>query len=119
MLETSGFTTSGDGGSGSWKQNGVTGQTVSQTPEQLGDGLLNDASGNQWSIVAESTDIIDKLGLSEGGLIAAINAYDNVDLNGNILAFTTDKVTIASLTGSISNGTLNITLSDSSFRAFS
>ena len=51
MLETSGFTTSGDGGSAKWKQNGVTGQTPSQTPAQLGDALLNDANGNQWGLV--------------------------------------------------------------------
>lgn len=50
-IQTSGFTTSGDGGSGSWKQNGVTGQTASQTPAQLGGALLNDGNGNQWSIV--------------------------------------------------------------------
>ena len=47
-ISTSGFTASGDGGSGSWIQNGVTGQTPSQSPVQLGDGLLNDGNGNQW-----------------------------------------------------------------------
>ena len=50
-ITTKGYTTSGDGGSGSWIQNGVTGQTVSQSPAQLGDALLNDASGNQWKAV--------------------------------------------------------------------
>ena len=62
VLETSGFTTSGDGGSGSWKQNGVTGQTPSQTPAQLGDALLNDASGNQWGLVHNGTINIGSLG---------------------------------------------------------
>ncbi len=51
IIETSGFTTAGDGGAGKWKQNGVTGQTPSQTPAQLGDALLNDANGNQWELV--------------------------------------------------------------------
>ena len=50
-ITTKGYLTSGDGGSGSWVQNGMTGQTVSQTPAQLGDALLNDGNGNQWSLV--------------------------------------------------------------------
>ena len=50
-ITTKGYTTSGDGGAGSWVQNGVTGQTVSQSPAQLGNALLNDASGNQWGLV--------------------------------------------------------------------
>ncbi len=51
VLTLSGFTTSGDGGGAQWKLNGVTGQTVSQSPAQLGDALLNDASGNQWAYI--------------------------------------------------------------------
>jgi len=51
-ITTKGYTTSGDGGAGSWVQNGVTGQTVSQSPAQLGNALLNDAGGNQWALVA-------------------------------------------------------------------
>jgi|GEM_PF-6010688 len=51
VIKTCGFTTSGDGGAGKWKQNGVTGQAPSQTPAQLGDALLNDASGNQWQLL--------------------------------------------------------------------
>ena len=62
VLDTSGFTTSGDGGSGQWKQNGVTGQTVSQTPAQLGDGLLNDGLGNQWALVENITVDVSTLG---------------------------------------------------------
>lgn len=50
-LNTSGFTVSGDGGHAMWLQNGVTGQTASQSPTQLGDNLLNDANGNQWALV--------------------------------------------------------------------
>ena len=50
-IPTSGFTTSGDGGNGSWKQNGVTAQTPSQSPAQLGDALLNDGNGNQWAML--------------------------------------------------------------------
>jgi len=56
-ITTKGYTTSGDGGSGSWIQNGVTGQTVSQSPAQLGDGLLNDANGAQWQLVADKAGV--------------------------------------------------------------
>jgi hypothetical protein len=56
-IPTSGFTTSGDGGNGSWKQNGITGETPSQSPAQLGDALLNDGNGNQWSLVVDGAFI--------------------------------------------------------------
>jgi len=60
-IPTSGFTTSGDGGNGSWKQNGITGQPPSQSPAQLGDALLNDGNGNQWGLVlsAKYNDFTD------------------------------------------------------------
>jgi hypothetical protein len=50
IINTIGFAASGDGGKGGWKQNGVTGQTVSQNPAQLASGLLNDGNGNQWAL---------------------------------------------------------------------
>lgn len=53
VRETNGFTTSGDGGGAKWKFTGVTGQTPSQTPAQLADGLLNDANGGQWSLIGD------------------------------------------------------------------
>ena len=56
-ITTKGYTTSGDGGAGSWIQNGVTGQTVSQSPAQLGNALLNDGSGNQWALVSTGSEI--------------------------------------------------------------
>lgn len=56
VIKTSGYTTSGTG-SGSWKQNSVTGQTASQSPAQLASALLNDANGNQWALVV--TDSVD------------------------------------------------------------
>jgi hypothetical protein len=51
IVESQGYTAKGDGGGAQWKQNGVTGQTASQSPAQLGDALLNDANGNQWGLV--------------------------------------------------------------------
>jgi len=54
----------GDGGGAPWKHNGVTGQTVSQSPAQLGDALLNDASGNQWALIFTTEINVASLGVS-------------------------------------------------------
>jgi hypothetical protein len=55
VINASGYTTSGDGGFGRWKQNGTTGQTLSQSPAQLGLPLLNDGLGNQWAMLFTNT----------------------------------------------------------------
>jgi len=68
VVQTSGFTTAGDGGGAKWVQNGVTGQTPSQTPAQLGDALLNDASGNQWAYVLNKKITPESLGAVGDGL---------------------------------------------------
>ncbi len=79
VIETSGFTTAGDGGAGKWKQNGITGQTPSQTPAQLGDALLNDASGNQWALCGESINCL-QFGADSSGLIDSRSAIQaNID----------------------------------------
>jgi hypothetical protein len=49
--KTLGYSSTGDGGSGLWVFKNVTGQTPSQSPTDLGQNKLNDASGNQWSLV--------------------------------------------------------------------
>jgi hypothetical protein len=54
-IDTTGFTTVGDGGGATWVQNGNTGQTPSQTPSQLNSALLNDANGVQWVLVGGVT----------------------------------------------------------------
>ncbi len=79
VIETCGFTTAGDGGAGKWKQNGVTGQTPSQTPAQLNNALLNDANGNQWEAVRKGRLHLSSLGAGLGGddtsnIIAWLNA---------------------------------------------
>jgi len=66
VLETSGFTSSGDGGGAKWKQNGVVAQTPSQTPSQLAEALLNDANGNQWRLVMSRQLFMPKVGLISG-----------------------------------------------------
>lgn len=54
VVDTQGYHTSGDGGGAKWRYNGVSGQTVNQSPVQLGDALLNDANGNQWALILPS-----------------------------------------------------------------
>lgn len=73
VIKTSGFTVSGSG-SGSWKQNGVTGQTASQTPSQLVDGLLNDANGNQWALVLNG--VVDVLAVGVNTSETALQQHD-------------------------------------------
>lgn len=74
-ITTKGYTTSGDGGAGSWVQNGVTGQTPSQSPTDLGDqNKLNDANGNQWINVVGSAPLNP---LSKSG-------YGVADTNSNL-----------------------------------
>ena len=96
IITTSGFTTSGDGGSGQWKQNGVTGQAVNQTPAQLGVGLLNDGLGNQWEIILTHNTIdVRSLGAvgdySEGTDTGTDNALiiqaamDNADYEDGVI----------------------------------
>jgi len=64
VLETSGFTSAGDGGGAKWVQNGVIGQTPSQTPIDLTDSLLNDADGNQWALVDNNVNVKSLGGIS-------------------------------------------------------
>ncbi len=86
VLETSGFIDAGDGGGAKWVQNGVTGQTPSQTPAQLGDALLNDANGNQWQYngAISNTMLVGAIGssadVSEQVEALAFSAIDKGDI---------------------------------------
>jgi len=76
VVETLGYTTEGDGGGASWKKTATTG-TASQSPAQLVDALLNDASGNQWALVVDGYTKAESLGLIGDGLtddLAVCNA---------------------------------------------
>lgn len=92
-LNTAGFTASGDSGSGSWIQNGVTGQTVSQSPAQLADALLNDGNGNQWGLVFDGAVDPLSLGAKTDGsdsylaLQAGLNGGKVIDLKTNFFSF--------------------------------
>ena len=76
VIDTSGFLTSGSGG-GQWKQNGVTGRTPSQSPIQLGSGLLNDGNGNQWSLINNGPVNARSLG-------AGIGNYDDLPVQAAV-----------------------------------
>jgi len=62
IIETQGYSTKGDGGGAQWKLTAVTG-TASQSPAQLGDALLNDANGSQWSLVVNGPVNVLSLGV--------------------------------------------------------
>lgn len=116
-IPTSGFTASGDGGNGNWKQNGTTGQTPSQSPAQLGDALLNDGNGNQWELVTSGGVFnADKLGDSsdwssavEAACNAAINSGGTLYL-GDIDKTITRQLTFTGIPNILSGGadTVNI-----------
>jgi hypothetical protein len=78
VIVTSGFTTSGDGGKGRWKQTGVIGLTPSQSPSQLIGALLTDALGNQWALINDGKVSISQLGglvgSNNGAVVFAFNA---------------------------------------------
>ena len=67
-IGTSGFFSSGDNGNGNWIQTGLTGQTVSQSPAQLNDWLLNDGNGNQWSLVVNGAVNALSIGVTRDGV---------------------------------------------------
>lgn len=54
-VTTLGYTTAGDGGAAQWVKTATTG-TISQSPAQLGNAILNDANGNQWTLVSLSNE---------------------------------------------------------------
>jgi hypothetical protein len=61
---SSGYSAKGVG-DGRWQYNGLTGQTPSQSPAQLGDALLNDGNGNQWSLVSNGNISAESLGVQD------------------------------------------------------
>lgn len=78
-VRTAGYAALGDQGSGVWYHNGVTNQTASQSPGDLGDILLNDANGNQWKLIHNGTinaQAIGVLGETDDGLAATVD-YSN------------------------------------------
>lgn len=62
LVEFQGYSSIGDGGAAQWQFTGITGQTPSQSPAQLGDAKLTDADGNQWGLIHKGTIFLEKLG---------------------------------------------------------
>jgi hypothetical protein len=103
VVSTTGYTTSGDGGGGKWKQNGVTGQTVSQSPSQLADALFNDANGVQWSLVITNTLNVKSLGAIGDG-----TADDTLPIQSALNVTTPHETYLPAGTYSVrSTGTMN------------
>jgi len=86
ITETDGFATKGDNGAQTWQLNGVTGQTPSQSPSDLGDnGLLNDASGNQWALIPDELATVVALvasSLPAGQIIKTVDYYSTARGSG-------------------------------------
>jgi len=59
LVRSEGYTTSNDGGSAPWKHNGVTGQTISQSPIQLNAPLFNDVNGDQFAMFGDAEHTFD------------------------------------------------------------
>ena len=84
-ISVTGYDNIFDGGKGDWVFEGVTGQTPSQSPLQLGDGLFNDASGNQRKLVTGGSLNPLSIGFSTGATdnSAAFSALKVVTLGGD------------------------------------
>ena len=77
------------------------------------------ANGRVAALQVNNKSKITNFGLTEQGFIDALSRGSVVDLENKTLTFTTAAVTIAVLVNKkVINGTLNITASDTSFRAW-
>ena len=87
-VEFQGYDTVGVGAS-KWQHNGITGQTPSQSPAQLGDALLNDGNGNQWALVVDGKINLKSLGAVGDGVnddTLSIIAWWNAALSALVLS---------------------------------
>jgi hypothetical protein len=83
VINTTGYTTSGDGRGGAWKQNGVTGEPVSQSPGQLDNSLLNNGLGTQFALMEIGSVKGSSLGmLTSTDSILALNAAKTLSNGG-------------------------------------
>jgi len=101
IVETEGYYSKGDGGGAQWRFTGVTGQTPSQNPAQLGDAKLTDASGNEFALLFKSEINVRVLGASNDGtdekntLIAGFNALSAIG-GGNLKIDSDTRIRILS-----------------------
>ena len=111
IVETLGFITEGDGGGAQWRFTGVTGQTVSQSPAQLGDALLNDGNGNQWALVGKSINVL-QLGAVIGGVTDALavfsaagkSGFKSIDVTGGQFLLSAAPETTGGVTWNVDRG---------------
>jgi hypothetical protein len=112
IIETQGYSTKGDGGGAQWKLTAVTG-TASQSPAQLGDALLNDANGSQWSLVVNGPVNVLSLGVvsstnSTLQFQACISSGETVLIDANTdLVITSASIAWAAATTFVVYGTVN------------
>ena len=126
VLSTSGFTTSADGGTSSWKQNGVTGQTASQSPVQLlNAAILNDGNGNQWGLINNGTAPLEVSGGVSGGVVDNKLVFQSF-LNSGVIGVLANNKTyatgsrstwVSSESGFVSTGKSKVLMLTSGFDA--
>lgn len=119
VVQTTGYSVAGDGGGAQWVKTATTG-TASQSPAQLGDALLNDASGSQWALSWSGVSLdAEKLGLttlnSDSNNVLIIQAAINAVNDGNITISSGDYSTVVGLDSLIiGNKVINFNLVDGS-----
>lgn len=98
VVDFLGYSAKGIGGA-SWIFKGITGQTPSQSPAQLGDALLNDGDGNQWELVTKGLEI----NAASLGFIPSLttNSTDAINAALNVLRNSANRVNPLPGTGQI------------------
>lgn len=80
VVETTGYSAPGDGGSAQWKKTGDTG-VASKDPATRGDGTLTDANGDVWELVANIVTPI-MLGADPSGVSDSSGAFNAASATG-------------------------------------
>jgi hypothetical protein len=126
VINTSGFTTIGDGGEKGWKQSGTTGVTASQSPAQLTNAtLLNDGNGNQWAMVLTGSTKLEASGGVSGGVTPNHLVFQSflnagiIGVLGNNKSYATGSRSMwaANNSGFISEGKSKIVMLEAGFDA--
>ena len=98
-ISVTGYDNIFDGGKGDWVFEGVTGQTPSQSPAQLGGALFNDANGNQRALSFNKEINVKSLGVSGDvsddklAVVAGLTTLSNIG-GGNLVVDINTKLRI-------------------------
>tara|TARA_R110000764_G_scaffold176955_3_gene263179 strand:- start:983 stop:3208 length:2226 start_codon:yes stop_codon:yes gene_type:complete len=99
VINTIGYQNIFDRGHTKWVQNGVTGETASQSPSQLAINLLNDGNGNQWVMVSDGPWNVCKFGAVGDGVVDDVlpiqAAINSVSTSGGAIYNPTGKYKIS------------------------